>query len=316
MVTVIPIFRQLRIIYLVVLWLVYWRQASSMRDIGIDPLPIHPQNLDEHNQISEKMNQTRLDHTFVFSDIDGTLVHYHLHGNVSITENSEIPSLLFLPPSSTGLRAHISVETLRLCQQLRQRQDTKLVLVSGMRTTTLFQRLPFLPRADAFSSENGGRIFYPVLLDDSNTANTFSTDTSTSQILIRVQPVAFDGMIEDDMREYGIVEDLEWATHIRQLQKEDPNIQTPLSLNTNDDELLTPLQTLARTIEQRNLIIDKVGYSTCMRLNWKQQRHDLVSREDFDSIHSSFDLGRLGLQCSINLGCIDFFPLNSGKKNW
>jgi hypothetical protein len=35
-----------------------------------------------------------------------------------------------------------------------------LVLISGMRTTTLFQRLPYLPRADAYVSESGGTIFY------------------------------------------------------------------------------------------------------------------------------------------------------------
>jgi hypothetical protein len=28
------------------------------------------------------------------------------------------------------------------------------------------------------------------------------------------------------------------------------------------------------------------------------------------------DLNHLGLQFSRNLGCIDFFPWNSGKKNW
>lgn len=37
----------------------------------------------------------------------------------------------------------------------------KLVLVSGTRYTTLVNRLPFLPRADAYVIENGGRIFYP-----------------------------------------------------------------------------------------------------------------------------------------------------------
>ena len=35
------------------------------------------------------------------------------------------------------------------------------VLVTGARTATLLQRLPFLPAADAYVCENGGRIFYP-----------------------------------------------------------------------------------------------------------------------------------------------------------
>lgn len=33
--------------------------------------------------------------------------------------------------------------------------------MTGARTATLLQRLPFLPAADAYVSENGGRIFYP-----------------------------------------------------------------------------------------------------------------------------------------------------------
>ena len=35
------------------------------------------------------------------------------------------------------------------------------VLLTGARTATLLQRLPYLPAADAYVAENGGRIFYP-----------------------------------------------------------------------------------------------------------------------------------------------------------
>ena len=35
------------------------------------------------------------------------------------------------------------------------------VLLTGARTSTLLQRLPYLPAADAYVAENGGRIFYP-----------------------------------------------------------------------------------------------------------------------------------------------------------
>ncbi len=35
------------------------------------------------------------------------------------------------------------------------------VLITGARTATLLQRLPYLPSADAYVAENGGRIFYP-----------------------------------------------------------------------------------------------------------------------------------------------------------
>ena len=37
----------------------------------------------------------------------------------------------------------------------------RFVLITGARTATLFQRLPFLPAAAAYVTENGGRIFCP-----------------------------------------------------------------------------------------------------------------------------------------------------------
>ena len=90
----------------------------------------------------------------VFSDIDGTLVHYPV--DLSKEDNS---LLIHLPPSKTGTRGVISRKTLYLCQKLRS-NGTPLILVSGMRTTTLFQRMPYLPTADAYVCESGGRIFY------------------------------------------------------------------------------------------------------------------------------------------------------------
>jgi len=92
----------------------------------------------------------------VFSDIDGTLVHYPV--DLSKEDNS---LLIHLPPSKTGTRGVISRKTLYLCQKLRSvNNGTPLILVSGMRTTTLFQRMPYLPTADAYVCESGGRIFY------------------------------------------------------------------------------------------------------------------------------------------------------------
>lgn len=37
----------------------------------------------------------------------------------------------------------------------------KLVLITGARLSTMLQRMAFLPAADAYICENGGRIFYP-----------------------------------------------------------------------------------------------------------------------------------------------------------
>lgn len=81
----------------------------------------------------------------VFSDIDGTLVHYPAENNLEMEEGNRI---LQLPPSATGMRGITSSRTFVYCRELRREQ--KLVLISGMRTATLLKRLPYLPRADAY----------------------------------------------------------------------------------------------------------------------------------------------------------------------
>ena len=119
----------------------------------------------------------------VFSDVDGTLVHYPAMGaavgggiggsgkttmaraNASANDEDDDCEAIGLPPSKTGQRGVISSKTLGLCRRLRRgaRDDdgaddianddddeddrrrrrianggVPLVLVSGMRTTTLF----------------------------------------------------------------------------------------------------------------------------------------------------------------------------------
>ena len=63
--------------------------------------------------------------------------------------------IIALPVSSTGLRAWISLQTIRCVQKIRS-LGVPIVLISGARTSTIIQRLPFLPRADAVATENGG----------------------------------------------------------------------------------------------------------------------------------------------------------------
>lgn len=111
-----------------------------------------------------------------FADIDGTLVHFpdKLTSWGEVTQPSVLPNcflwveretgrrhkVLKLPPSSTGTAGMISIRTLSKLAQLRH-EGAMLVLITGARTATLLQRLPFLPSADAYVAENGGRIFYP-----------------------------------------------------------------------------------------------------------------------------------------------------------
>ena len=120
----------------------------------------------------------------LFSDIDGTCVHYEdlsidltPHGNKLEVEfmndgsdgrlvqarfesNDEWTSALLLPPSTSGAQGVISCKTIALYAAIRA-MGFKLILISGCRSSTLFQRLPYLPAADAYVCESGGRIFYP-----------------------------------------------------------------------------------------------------------------------------------------------------------
>lgn len=68
----------------------------------------------------------------------------------------------------------ISRGTLERMARLRA-NGTRVVLITGARTSTLIQRAPHLPQADAYVSENGGRIFY---CDDCSTgkAEAFCED--------------------------------------------------------------------------------------------------------------------------------------------
>jgi hypothetical protein len=73
------------------------------------------------------------------------------------------PAPLTFAPSETppaNPQAVTSLETLARAAALRAR-GAALVLATGARLPVLAARLPFLPAADAYVAENGGRIFYP-----------------------------------------------------------------------------------------------------------------------------------------------------------
>lgn len=67
--------------------------------------------------------------------------------------------IVALPRSSTGQQGYVSVKALKMLRQL-QDAGVKVAIVTGARSSTLLERLPYLPAADAVVSENGGRIFY------------------------------------------------------------------------------------------------------------------------------------------------------------
>lgn len=83
-----------------------------------------------------------------------------MHDSPAALEGQDRSLLLVTPPSSSGRCGVISVQTLHQVQALRA-QGVKFVLITGARLSTFYMRLPFLPAADAYVCESGGRIFYP-----------------------------------------------------------------------------------------------------------------------------------------------------------
>jgi len=252
---------------------------------------------------SDDDNTTRV----VFSDVDGTLVHYPDHaarsGNNDDGDGSSFlssPSMIQLPPSSTGMRGVISSKTIRLAQTLRSEGCVKLVLVSGMRGTTLLKRLPYLPRADAYACDSGGRIFYPV--DD-----VVSRENEYDGPIIK--PVAFEGASDRDLVPFGIREDLEWKSMITRTDA--------AGIHGFDDDVEISkkrglLWDFARTLMSDGFVVDYKGYSTCFRVNRRQQSDDIDDAK-FASLLTLDPPD--GISASINLGCADFYPSKSGKKN-
>ena len=235
-----------------------------------------------------------------FSDVDGTLVHYPADPSHRSADSN---SLIFLPPSSTGMHGVISSRTLRLAQRLRSEGQVRLVLVSGMRGTTLLKRLPYLPRADAYACDAGGRIYYPV---DCSAA---SADGRAYDGPI-IQPVKFNGATSKDLEPFGIVEDEEWK---RRMQSMDAAGEDGYDDNIPIVDRRGLMWDYARTLQSQGFVLDFKGYSTCFRVNRKQQRDDAIDDAKFDSLMK--EAPPSGLATSVNLGCIDFYPSISGKRN-
>lgn len=231
----------------------------------------------------------------VFSDLDGTLIHYP--DGVLDEENSK---LILLPRSSSGLRGVLSHETLRLCQSLRQ-QGVKLVLISGVRLSTLLERLPFLPRADAYCCEAGGRIFYPV-------------SPSQSQLYtVTPHPDTANG---HSLEPFSLEEDMEWRARIINTIGVSGFVGNELVQAVGVSEVPIPerrgvLWNEANHLQQKGFRVDTRSYATCFRVNRKHQTDEV----DFDSLLTGEPVPG-GLSKATNLGCVDIFPSMSGKKNW
>lgn len=138
---------------------------------------------------------------------------------------------LLLPPTTSGARGVISRRTIELFSALRA-LGVKVAFISGCRVSTLLQRLPFLPAADAYVCESGGRIFYP---DDS-------------------LPTALP-----------IREDMEWRRSHTAAGPPDLD-HLPPAARADAGSAAVPLWQQYRILEEAGLKMDSLNYTTAFRV--------------------------------------------------
>lgn len=224
----------------------------------------------------------------IFSDIDGTLVHYPSqeaqrevwaddHGLVtgpSVDRGFSVYKdtagrkhrVMQLPPSTTGLRGIIGARTLSASAALRA-NGYPLILVSGARSSTVLQRLPFLPFPDALVTENGGRIFHhdATLL----TAAPFLEDEDWRKLHADVAgPADEDGL--SAAGRMGLLWDV------------------------------------CRKFVAAGWVVDTAGYSTGFRVTLKGGQSSGALEAELAALPAE-------LTSSFNLGVADVYPATSGK---
>ena len=221
----------------------------------------------------------------LFSDIDGTCVHYTDgedwvisqsdnpdEGTLVLakwsndgTDNAQWSSSLLLPPSTSGSRGIISRRTLELYASIRA-LGIKVVLISGCRYTTFLQRLAFLPAADAYVCESGGRIFYPDTTG--NTAAPLEEDTEWRNKHIAAGPSYFEHQPIDARMDAAL-----WQQY--------------------------------KLLNEAGLCLDAANYTTAFRVK--------IKREEWQENFAGDLLP--GLSFAENLGAVDVYPSTSGKYN-
>eukprot|EP00903_Cladosiphon_okamuranus_P015018 g13896.t1 len=255
----------------------------------------------------------------LFSDIDGTLVHYN--ENEADGSASPPPGVLALPSSATGRKAVISVETLKLAAKVRA-SGAKLVLVSGTRYSTLVSRLPFLPRADAYVIENGGRIFYPKKKGADGEA-----EPSEKAEVAGAQGEEESAVGDPTLTAHAasaLEEDLKW----REMMESATGPASQDAKAPEDRE--GPLWDLYRKAVAEGFEVDTNTYYTMIRIKVKTGGSNKRSREDAEgggeeeekeerggekAMKKILDSLPPSLRVVTNFGLVDICPLRSGKHN-
>eukprot|EP00752_Nemacystus_decipiens_P003206 g2967.t1 len=249
------------------------------------------------------------------------MVHYYDNEAGGVPK---LPGVLPLPSSATGRKAVISMETLKLAAKVRA-SGAKLVLVSGTRYSTLVNRLPFLPRADAYVIENGGRIFYPK----------------------RGAPAPPSGEEEEEAaadaaggeeKEESAVGDPTLTAHAASALEEDlkwretmESATGPASQDAKEPgDREGPLWDLYRKAVAEGFEVDTNTYYTMIRIKVKTAGSNKRSREDAEggeeagqkeepggekAMKKILDSLDPSLRVVTNFGLVDICPLRSGKHN-
>jgi len=235
-----------------------------------------------NNMILSNMKQIKC----IFSDLDGTLCHFERdtikHG-VKTTENKEMCTAIVrnkdgqtracrLLPASTMGNGTVSERTIELVGKLRA-HGVKFVIISGARTTTIQERLPFLPLVDAVACETGSKIFYPP-------------DSTT-------EPVKASSWMMDE----------EWSKRFEK-------VTGPLNTDTPAVSRQGTLWDLFREMKALRLDPDARGYYGCFRVKCRSPESlEILS----GIISDSHKLDSMGIAHAMNLGMYDFFPKSAGK---
>ncbi|KAF6000388.1 hypothetical protein F1559_000470 [Cyanidiococcus yangmingshanensis] len=268
----------------------------------------------------------------LFSDIDGTLVHYRdqLDASVKVEPDLEdrgrvnliydtVPRIVVpcrvLPTLTSGC-GYLSERTVALIDALRA-HSVFVALLTGARSSTLYRRLSLLPQVDAIAWENGGRLVWRA-------ESAYVEDRGWAHLLEQwTGPHPF----------YPSDESLVSSNATTKKAAGVPSSDTePADASAID----APLWRAATQLSTSGWVLDTRAYYTAFRVDvaaslqrggmeWCRNagessdgaRHDPLSEQ---TIHCAAKEIRaqvtpLGLQMALNLGKADVFPLCSGKRN-
>lgn len=229
----------------------------------------------------EEFNRVKV----VFSDLDGTLVHYprEFAEYASVVSEDEARQRAVIRydvtgeerecvilPSLTGGKSYMSLATVKLIERLRD-MGVIFVIITGARTSTYIQRRSLLPAADYEFFENGGR----------KLANGVPDPDWTENFTAEIGPV------------------------------EDKDQLVPKILQ-HPDERKGSLWELYAKMTAEGWSTDARNYLTLFRVNVAKTEGKTV--DDF-ARYTDSELSSRNLAKAFNLGKADIYPAGSGKAN-